>query len=216
VNARKKNNRGRPAVSGEPLTVVSRREALKAAAAGAAALVPLSGAEAARATAHALEALERQGRGEPYQRKYFSADEWRQVRVLVDLVIPADERSGSATQAGVPEYWDFVCADNPNYAWVREALRWLDGFAYTSFHRSFANCTDAERRQLLDQIAWPARAKPELREGVNYFNRLRDFTAAGFFSSPMGVKDLDYRGNVAIPVWPGCPPAALRHLGVSY
>jgi len=186
-------------------------------AAGAAALLPLAAAESARAVAHALEALEQQGRGAAYVRKYFTADEWRQVRILVDLIIPADERSGSATQARVPEYWDFVCSDNPTgYAWVREALRWLDAFAYTSFRRSFANCTDAERRQLLDQIAWPARAKPELREGVNYFTRLRDFTAAGFFSSPMGVKDLDYRGNVAIPVWPGCPPAALRHLGVSY
>ena len=76
-------------------------------------------------------------------------------------------------------------------------------------------CTDAERRQLFDQVAWPAKAKPDLREGVNQFNRLRDFTASGFFSSQMGVADIGYVGNAAIPVWNGCPPEALKHLGVD-
>jgi hypothetical protein len=98
---------------------------------------------------------------------------------------------------------------------MRDALRWFDAFAYNTFHKSFNKCTDAERRQLFDQVAWPAKAKPEVREGVNFFNRLRDFTASGFFSSQMGVKDIGYQGNVAIPVWNGCPPAALKHLGVD-
>jgi gluconate 2-dehydrogenase gamma chain len=134
---------------------------------------------------------------------------------MVNLIIPRDARSGSATDAGVPEYMDFFCSEYPSYAWVRDALRWFDGFAYNSFGKSFAKCTDAQRRQLLDQVAWPAKAAPAVREGVAHFNRLRDFTASGFFSSRMGVRDIGYIGNVARPTWDGCPPAALKHLGVE-
>jgi hypothetical protein len=55
-----------------------------------------------------------------------------------------------------------------------------------------------------------------MRPGVEFFNRFRDLTASGFWSSRMGVQDLRYRGNTALAEWPGCPPAALRKLGVSY
>ena len=195
---------------------VSRRELLKAAAVAPLAFTTFSHADALRAAEHALAALEGRSQGAPYKPKYFSSDEWKELRLLVDLIIPRDERSGSATDAGVPEFMDWICNEYPSYSWTREALRWLDGFAYDSFHKAFANCTDAQRRQLLDQVAWPRKAKRELAEGVNHFNRLRDFTASGFWSSRMGVKDLQYIGNVAVPEWKGCPPPALNHLGVSY
>jgi hypothetical protein len=195
---------------------MKRRDILKAAAVAPLAFAPFSSAEGNKAALHAAAALEGQAQGAPYAPKYFKPDEWKQVRILVDMIIPRDERSGSATEAGVPEFMDWICNDNPSYGWTREALRWLDGFAFTSYHKAFAKCTDAERRALLDQIAWPRTAKRELLEGVNYFNRLRDFTASGFFSSQMGVKDIQYMGNVAIPEWKGCPKPALDHLGVSY
>jgi hypothetical protein len=191
---------------------------LKAAVGAAAvAALPITPADAERAMAHVENALEQQAQGAVYRPKYFNADEWRQIRTIVDLIIPADAKSGSATQAGVPQYMDFFCTEYAsNYGtWMRDALRWFDAFAYNTFHKSFNKCTDAERRQLFDQVAWPAKAKPEVREGVNFFNRLRDFTASGFFSSQTGVKDIGYQGNVAIPVWNGCPPAALKHLGVD-
>jgi gluconate 2-dehydrogenase gamma chain len=198
------------------MTAVSLRDLIKAAAVVPLALAPFSSADGARAALHALAALEDQAQGTPYKPKYFKPDEWKAVRVLVDLIIPRDERSGSATEAGVPEFMDWICNEYPSYSWMREALRWLDGFAYDTHSRAFARLPDAHRRELLDQIAWPAKAKPELREGVNHFNRLRDFTASGFFSSQMGVKDLQYIGNVALPEWRGCPKPALDHLGVSY
>jgi hypothetical protein len=195
----------------------TRRDALKAAiGAAAVAALPITPADAERAMRYVEAALEQQRQGAPYRPKYFQPDEWRQIHIMVDLIIPKDDRSGSATEAGVPQYMDFFCTEYASsYAWMRDALRWFDGFSYRSFGRSFLKITDAERRQLFDQVAWPATAKPELREGVNFFNRLRDFTASGFFSSRMGVQDLGYIGNVAMPAWNGCPPAALKHLGVG-
>jgi len=112
---------------------------------------------------------------------------------------------------------DFICVEYPNYqTWVRDGLRWLDALAYDTYHRNFANCSDGQRRSMLDQIAWPARAKPELHAGVQFFNSMRDFTASGFFSSAMGVKDIGYIGNAAVAEWRGCPKPALDHLGVRY
>lgn len=195
----------------------TRRDVLKVAAATAvAALLPITPAEAERAMEHVETAFQQAAQGAPYRPKFFQPDEWRQIRVMVDLIIPRDAKSGSATDAGVPQYMDFFCTEYAtNYAWMREALRWFDGFAYNTFKKSFAKCTEVEQKQLLDQVAWPAKAAPAVSVGVGHFNRLRDFTASGFFSSQMGVKDLGYMGNVARPSWDGCPPAALKHLGVD-
>jgi gluconate 2-dehydrogenase gamma chain len=196
---------------------VSRRDVLKAAALAPLAFVPFSHADAALATAHAMEALQGKAAGVQYAPKFFHADEWKTVRILVDLIIPKDERSGSATDAGVPEFMDFICVAYPDrQPGMRDGLRWLDALAYDTYHKNFAKCTDAEHRAMLDQIAWPAKAKPEMREGVQFFNRMRDFTASGFFSSQMGVKDIGYIGNTALAEWHGCPRPALDHLGVKY
>jgi gluconate 2-dehydrogenase gamma chain len=195
---------------------MKRREVVKAAMVAPLAFMPFSSDDGAKAALHALTTLQGQAQGVPYKPRYFKADEWKEVRLLVDMIIPRDERSGSATEAGVPEFMDWICNEYPSYSWMRDGLRWLDGFAYDTHSKAFANLTDGHRRELLDQIAWPAKAAPALHEGVNYFNRIRDFTASGFFSSQMGVKDLQYIGNAALPVWPGCPQPALDHLGVSY
>ena len=204
------------AMSDERRVGRSRRDVVKAAAIAAPfVMLPITPADAERAIAHVAASLGQQAQGTTYRPRFFQGDEWRQLRVMVDLIIPRDARSGSATDAGVPQYMDFFCAEYPSYAWVREALRWFDGFAYNSFKKSFVKCTDAQRRQLFDRVAWPAKSAPAVREGVNHFNRLRDFTASGFFSSAMGVKDIGYVGNVAIPAWNGCPPVALKHLGVD-
>jgi hypothetical protein len=205
-------NRRRPTTAGHR----TRREVLQTAAAAAAvATLPITPAEAEAAAKYVEAALQGQARGATYRPKFFQPDEWRTIRVMVDLIIPRDAKSGSATEAGVPEYMDFFCTEYPSYSWVREALRWFDGFAYTRYHKAFVTCTDAERRAIFDQVAWPARANAEVQAGVTFFNRLRDFTASGFFSSRMGVADLGYVGNQALPAWPGCPPAALRHLGLT-
>jgi len=152
--------------------------------------------------------------------KFFNAHEWRTLRVLVDYIIPRDERSGSATDAKVPEYIDFLLAEkdaNPaTQVAMQGGLAWMDTESLKRFNKTFATATDVQRREILDDIAYPAKAKPEMSHGVAFFNRLRDMTASGFFSSSMGWQDLKYQGNVFNPGYDGCPPAALEKLGVSY
>jgi hypothetical protein len=135
----------------------------------------------------------------------------------VDLIIPRDERSGSATDAGVPAFIDFMLIDRPNMQTViRGGLTWTDAECERRFGKTFVACTDAQRRELLDDIAWPKRARREMSQGVAFFNRFRDLTASGFWSSKMGVEDQRYIGNTYVREWTGCPDAALEKLGVSY
>jgi gluconate 2-dehydrogenase gamma chain len=152
--------------------------------------------------------------------RFFTAHEWRTVRVLVDYIIPRDDVSGSATDARVPEYMDFLLAEkdaNPaTQVAMRGGLAWIDTEAHKRFAKTFIAATDAQRRQILDDVAYPQKATPGMSYGVAFFNRLRDMTASGFYSSAMGWKDLQYVGNVFNPGYDGCPPAALEKLGVSY
>jgi hypothetical protein len=169
-------------------------------------------ARAARAARAAAAAA-----GDAYAPKFFDAHEWQTVRVLVDLIIPADERSGSATDAGVPEFMDFMMTDVPERRTaMRGGLRWIDTECTERFGKVFIECSAAEQAALLDDIAWPARARPEHSPGVAFFNSFRDLTATGFWSSRMGVEDLQYLGNVPVGQWNGCPPEALAKLGVRY
>lgn len=150
--------------------------------------------------------------------RFFTGPELEMVRVLADLIIPRDEKSGGATDAGSIEYMDFVIGerdDRGKQQW-HDGLRWFDDECGRRFQKTFVACTDAERGQVLDDIAWPARATAERRDQATFFNRLRDLTASAFFSSRMGIQDLGYQGGVFNPVWRGAPPEALRELGVSY
>jgi hypothetical protein len=151
---------------------------------------------------------------------FFTPHEWTTVKVLVDYIIPRDERSGSATDAKVPEFIDFLMSDRAASEGMKTAMRgglaWIDNECQHRFQKSFVGATDAQRRQVLDDIAWPEKARPEMSHGVRFFSHFRDLTASGFFSTQMGWKDVRYEGNVAVPVWNGCPPAALAKLGVSY
>jgi hypothetical protein len=142
------------------------------------------------------------------------------VRVLADDVIPRDERSGSATDAKVPEFMDYNLSveettRETRVAW-RGGLRWMDTESRRRFGVPYAAASTGQRHQILDDIAWADRARPEMRHGAVFFARFRDMAAAGFFSSAIGFKDLQYVGNAFVPVWNGCPEAALRKLGVSY
>jgi gluconate 2-dehydrogenase gamma chain len=199
---------------------LSRRDVLKLAA-----VAPLAGVakspelERVEKFMTALNAPENQQQA--YVPKFFTAKEWRTVRVLADYVIPRDDKTGSATDAKAPEYMDFVLNDEMtnenNRIAMRGGLAWLDTECRKRFDgKSFIQATDAQRRQVLDDIAWPRKAKPEFAHGVTFFNRFRDMTAAGFYSSAMGWRDLQYIGNVFNPGWDGCGDAANAKLGVSH
>ncbi len=193
------------------MTQLTRREALQTVAATVGALT-WTAADVRRAVA-AMRAAP----AAPFQPAFFSEHEWQTVRVLVDLILPRDARSGSATDAGVPEFMDFLAQENEGMQTpLRGGLAWLDTECRERFSRTFLESDDAQRRAVLDDIAWPARARPELSHGVAFFSRFRDLTASGFWSSRMGVEDLRYIGNTAVPEWTGCPAAQLQRLGVRY
>ncbi len=194
---------------------LSRREAVQVLAAlPFATLFSLPVADQERARSFVDSALED---GTAFAPKFFTEAEFRTVRILADMIIPRDERSGSATDAGVPEFIDFMMIDRPNnQKWMREGLAWLDTQSQARTSTSFADATPPARAAILDDIAWPARAPAALAQGVSFFNGFRDFTASGFWSSRIGVKDLRYVGNKFVQEWNGCPPAALKKLGVSY
>ncbi len=201
---------------------MTRREAIRAfTIASVAGALELSPSHVGRAFAHveSLAPLEPEQQPPPYAPKFFTRGEWQTVRVLVDYIIPRDAKSGAATDAKVPEFMDFLLADKEasasNQVAIRGGLGWLNRESLDRFGKTFVASSDAQRRQILDDIAWPARARPEMSQGVAFFNRMRDFTASGFFSSAMGWKDLDYIGNTFNPHWDGCPPAAMAKLGVS-
>ena len=209
---------------------LTRRAALKLlAATPAAATLSWSDAEASIAGTLVQAA---QGNAAPFTPKFFTAHEWRTVRLLVDLIIPKDERSGSATDAAVPEFMDFMMLDQPaRQVAMRGGLAWLDRECESRYDKRFVDCADAERTAVLDDIAWstegapgrpldptpgPARSAAALRHGIAFFNSFRDLTATGFWTTRIGIDDLQYTGNRVVPRWTGCPEEALKKLGVTY
>ncbi len=147
-----------------------------------------------------------------YAPKFFTAQEWRAVRVLSDLVLPADERSGSATDAGVPEFIDELLSvrGGSQAVQVRGGLAWLDLQANRLFEHDFAGCAPEQQKQILDRIAYPKKAAPEDSQAVAFFNRFRDLVASGFYTSKMGIEDLGYIGNQVVERWEGCPAEVLK------
>lgn len=196
----------------------------------------LTAADARLAHAHAEKAVTAAAKGQLYKPGFFTPHEWQTVRLLVDLILPRDERSGSATDAGVPEFMDFLMTDpaldersrESRQTSMRGGLAWIDAECRRRFGQDLVSCSSEQQGTLLDEIAWSrgdedddeARREPReqqvvrLRHGPAFFNSFRDLTASGFWSSRMGVEDLGYLGN-APTVWEGPPPEVLGKLGLD-
>lgn len=196
---------------------MERREAIKVMGAGVLSVGGLSTGYAVPAPL--LERFLRSFAEAPYQERFFSARSLETVRVLADMIIPRDGRSGSATEAGTVEFMDFMLSESDEDVqeqW-RAGLAWLDAEVWQRFGVArFVDATEAQRGEVLDMVAWPERAEPRHAEQVVWFNRVRDLVGSGFFSSRMGVDDLGYVGGVVNPVWEGAPEEALDELGLSY
>jgi hypothetical protein len=173
-------------------------------------------AEAAQAHEHAQAARTAAAKtGAAYKPKFFTPHEWATVRVLVDIIIPKDERSGSATDVGVPEFMDFIINEQTGrQTAMRGGLAWLDAECQKRFDKRFLACSDAERTAVLDEIAWPQKATPAMSHGVAFFNSFRDLTATGFWTTKVGMQDLQYIGNTFVAQWKGCPDEVLKELGL--
>ena len=194
----------------ENQTGISRRDLFQIA--GAAPALAAATAGAALGQSHETHAG-------AYKRKVFDEHDWLTVRVLCDLIVPADERSGSATQAGVPEFiddWlDFRAGEDGNdnlKAQILGGLAWLDRETARIAEKPFADAPPDRQKQILDRIAWPERAAAEDQRWAFFFTKFRDMTLSGFYSSKIGVADLPYLGNTAVPEWKGADPAVWAKL----
>jgi gluconate 2-dehydrogenase gamma chain len=150
--------------------------------------------------------------------KFFTDDEMATISVLADIIIPKDEVSGSATEAGVPAFIEFIVKDMPYHQTpMRGGLRWLDIQCMKRYEKGFKDCTAQQQIEMVDLIAYPEKVKdkPELTQGVAFFNKMRDLTVTGFYTTQMGVKDLGYIGNQPNQ-WNGVPEDVLKQYGVAY
>ena len=150
------------------------------------------------------------------QPNFFNAQEMATITVLADINMPKDAVSGSASDAKVPEFIEFIVKDMPEHQVpVRGGLRWLDLHCYKKFEKAFVDLTKAQQIEVVDEIAYPNKAKPEVAQGVSFFNKMRDLVTTGFYTSEIGVKDLGYMGNVPNQ-WNGVPDDVLKQYGLAY
>lgn len=189
---------------------ISRRDVLRNLAVGAAGgsvlrMIPAQAAE----LAHELVQKEKAtAPGGKYTPKYFSAHQYQTLLLLCDAIIPKDETSGGAVEAGAPEFIDLLTSENEEYqAALGGGLMWLDNVCVDRYEQLFVECTAAQQKEMLDLIAYKkkAQANPELSQGVAFFAKLRKMTCDGFYTSKIGIEDLKYIGNTALAEFPGCP-----------
>lgn len=147
---------------------------------------------------------------------FFTPHEMATITTLVDIIIPKDEKSGSASEAKVPEFIEFIAKDIPEHQLpLRGGLRWLDLQSATRYGQPFVSCSSPQQLELVTKIAYPKRATPDMQAGVAFFNRMRDLTASGFFSSKMGMADIGYVGN-SPNRWAGVPADVLKQYGMEH
>ncbi|MFT3682588.1 MAG: gluconate 2-dehydrogenase subunit 3 family protein [Ferruginibacter sp.] len=148
--------------------------------------------------------------------KFFDVHEMTTIAILADIIIPKDEISGSATDAKVPDFIEFIVKDKPEHQVpMRGGLRWLDVQCLKLFDKPFKDCDEKQRIQIVDEIAWPNKAKPGMKQGVAFFNLMRNLTATGFYSSGIGIKDIGYKGNQPNQ-WNGVPADVLTQYNLAY
>ena len=148
--------------------------------------------------------------------KFLTEHELKTITVLSDIIIPADKFSGSASQSGVTGFIEFIVKDKPEFKTpMRGGLRWLDSTSIKRFGKDFVSITAKQQIEIVDDIAYPAKAKPEFSQGVSFFSLMRNLTATGFYSSEMGHKDMGYVGNRPNN-WEGVPEEVLAQYRLSY
>jgi gluconate 2-dehydrogenase gamma chain len=144
-----------------------------------------------------------------YSPKFFPAHQYQTLVLLCDMIIPKDEVSGGAVEAGAPEFIDLLTSENEEYqAILGGGLMWLDNFCTDRCEHTFLECSTAQQKEALDLIAYRENAKKDasLSQGIAFFSQLRLMTCDGFYTSKIGIEDLKYIGNTALAQFPGCPP----------
>jgi hypothetical protein len=147
---------------------------------------------------------------------FFTPHEMKTITILGDIIIPKDEVSGSASDARVPDFIEFIVKDKPEHQVpMRGGLKWLDMECLARYQKPFTECDQKQQMEMVDDIAWPKKAKPEVMQGVSFFNLMRNLTATGFYTTAIGVKDIGYIGNTPNQ-WNGVPEDVLKKHNLAY
>lgn len=150
------------------------------------------------------------------QEKFFTDEELATITVLADIIIPRDEISGSASDAKVAEFIEFMVKDKPEHQVpMRGGLRWLELQSLKRFEKIFRKLTEKQQLEIVDDIAYPNKAKSEMKQGVAFFTLMRNLTMSGFYTSEIGVKDIGYMGNRPNQ-WNGVPDEVLKQYNIAY
>src|SRR5689334_19985766 len=188
---------------------ISRRDILRTLAVTAAGsvlqVIPAEAAEYVHQMVHKEKAAAPAG---AYTPKYFSASQYATLTFLCDTIIPKDEKSGGAVEAGAPEFIDLLTSENPEFQnRLGGGLMWLDSYCLDHYGKLYMESTPEQRKEVIHLIAYRknAKANPELHQGVAFFAFLRNMTCDGLYTSKIGIDDLQYIGNVTRSEWPGCP-----------
>lgn len=151
-----------------------------------------------------------------YAEQFLNKHELTTIALFCDIILPSNAKFGSANDAGVPEFIDFIVKDMPNHQLpIRGGIMWVDNFCNKNFGVEFANCTQEQQIQLCDLIAYPEKTAPEHKQGEKFFTLLRNLTLTGYFTSKMGIEDLGYKGNTPNN-WDGVPEDVLQKHGMAY
>jgi gluconate 2-dehydrogenase gamma chain len=157
---------------------------------------------------------------------FFTTHEMATITVLCDIILPKDAVSGSATDAKVPDFIEFIAKDMPSHQTpLRGGLRWLDMQSLHRFEKSFVDCSHSQQIEIVEDIAYPEvkdaiaktgrKIKSGMEQGISFFSKMRDLVMTGFYTSEIGVKDLGYMGNTPNQ-WNGVPDDVLKQYGYAY
>lgn len=188
---------------------ITRRDILKTLGVGVVAgsvlkVIPAQAAE----YAHRMVQQEKAASG-AYHPKFFPAHQYATLRNLCQTIIPPDDHSGGAIEAGAPEFIDLLTSENTDYQLtLGGGLMWLDSTCADRYGKAYLDCAPAQQKEILDLMAYSANGvkDPRFSQGTNFFALLRKMTCDGFFTSEIGIKDLQYIGNTFRRDFPGCPP----------
>ena len=137
--------------------------------------------------------------------------EYATLERLVDFIIPVEDGAPGAAAAGCARWIDTLVGGNEQLTTIyRDGLAWLDGAMQRRGAADFATATASDATALLDLIAYRRNASPELTPGIEFFAWARRMTVDAFYTSEIGIKDIDYRGNTALAIYPS-PDAAIAY-----
>jgi hypothetical protein len=150
------------------------------------------------------------------EEKFFNAHEIGTIAILADIIIPKDEVSGSATDAKVSDFIEFIVKDKPEHQVpMRGGLRWLDLTSLKQFDKPFKECSSSQQIEIVDQLAYPQKVKTENKPGAAFFTLMRNLTITGFYTTEIGFKDVGYVGNKPNQ-WNGVPDDVLNQYNMAY